>query len=134
MILRGIGGSRIYRNYVGNRTGFPRRVNSESEDIQMAGVKGRSGGARPGSGPKPRGPVKSPIGSGETDPAQFLTALMGDTETDVELRTQAAKALLPFKCARVGQKAPAGKKAALEAAAAVISEKASKFGPLRSVN
>ena len=75
----------------------------------MAGVKGRSGGARPNSGPKPREPVKLdipvPIGDSlaHKDPKIFLLALMNDLEADVKLRADAAKALMPFMHAKLGE-------------------------------
>lgn len=97
----------------------------------MAGVKGRSGGsrpgtggARPGSGRKPREPVL--IDSQAlltTDPIKFLTALMNDVEADIKIRADAAKALLPFVHAKKGE---GGKKETrLEEARKV----ASKFAP-----
>lgn len=75
----------------------------------MAGVKGRSGGARPNSGPKPKEPVKLdiPVPVGETlahkDPKVFLLALMNDLEADVKLRADAAKALMPFMHSKLGE-------------------------------
>ena len=82
----------------------------------MAGVKGRSGGARPNtggarpnsggarpnSGPKPKEPVKLtiPLPVGDTlahkDPMVFLMALMNDIEADVKLRADAAKTLMMY--------------------------------------
>ena len=73
----------------------------------MAGVKGRSGGARPNSGPKPRDAVKLeiPVPVVETlahkDAKMFLMALMNDLEADIKLRADAAKALLPFQHAKI---------------------------------
>lgn len=90
----------------------------------MAGVKGRSGGARPNSGPKPKEPVKLdiPVPVGESlahkDPKVFLLALMNDLEADVKLRADAAKALMPFMHNKLGeggkkeQQADAAKKVA----------------------
>ena len=75
----------------------------------MAGVKGRSGGARPNSGPKPKEPQKLdiPVPVGETlahkDPKVFLLALMNDLEADVKLRADAAKALMPFMHNKLGE-------------------------------
>lgn len=69
----------------------------------MAGVKGRSGGARPNSGPKPAGPKPLPqtvvlnepvqsavVGEGPT-PLEFLLAVMRDPAVDGKLRLEAAK-------------------------------------------
>lgn len=97
----------------------------------MAGVKGRSGGARPNSGgarpnsgPKPKPPVKLGIpvpvaGSlAHSDPKVFLLALMNDLEADIKLRAEAAKVLMPFVHQKVGEtgikdeKAEKAKKAA----------------------
>ena len=75
----------------------------------MAGVKGRSGGARPNSGPKPKEPQKLdiPVPVGEAlahkDPKLFLLALMNDLEADVKLRADAAKALMPFMHTKLGE-------------------------------
>lgn len=68
----------------------------------MAGVKGKSGGARPnsggarpGAGRKPKEPVLIDSQALLTsDPKQFLTALMNDVQADVKIRADAAKALL----------------------------------------
>ena len=42
----------------------------------MAGVKGRSGGARPGAGRKPAPAVKQPPAVAELTPLEFLVAAM----------------------------------------------------------
>ena len=68
----------------------------------MAGVKGRSGGARPNSGGKREGAGRKPAAPVlidsqallTSDPKQFLTALMNDVEADIKVRADAAKALL----------------------------------------
>ena len=71
----------------------------------MAGVKGRSGGARPNSGPKPRGPQPLPapvvrktpepepqaVASEGVSPLEFLLAVMRDPAVDGKLRLDAAK-------------------------------------------
>lgn len=105
----------------------------------MAGVKGRSGGARPNSGPKPKEAVKLdiPVPVAETlahkDPKVFLLALMNDLEADVKLRADAAKALMPFMHQKVAE---AGKKD--ERAQAAKKASTGKFGaappPLKLVN
>lgn len=105
----------------------------------MAGVKGRSGGARPNSGPKPKEPVKLdiPVPVTETlahkDPKVFLLALMNDLKADVKLRADAAKALMPFMHTKLGD---VGKKD--EKAQAAKKASSGKFGaappPLKLVN
>lgn len=61
----------------------------------MAGVKGRSGGARPGAGrPKKEPQLIASTDLLTTDPKKFLTALMNDPAADIKLRADAAKALL----------------------------------------
>ena len=74
----------------------------------MAGVKGRSGGARPNSGPKPKEPVVLVLGAIYDDPDKFLKAVMNDSGTDAKLRVDAAKALLS---AQVRRAENGGKKA-----------------------
>ena len=75
----------------------------------MAGVKGKSGGARPNSGgARPgsgRKPKESPIievPEGE-DPKRFLLAVMNDNGEDARLRIDAAKALMPYMHQKVGE-------------------------------
>ena len=95
----------------------------------MAGKPGRSGGARPGTGPKPKEAQKLniPVPVGDTlahkDPKVFLLALMNDLDADVKLRADAAKALLPFMHAKLGE---GGKKDEKQSAAKAAS--AGKFG------
>jgi phage terminase small subunit len=69
----------------------------------MAGIPGRSGGARPGAGRKPKEPTIVQLAATYDDPAKFLAAVMNDIETDVKVRTDAAKALMPYKHARIGE-------------------------------
>lgn len=60
----------------------------------MAGVKGRSGGARTGSGPKPKAPRLTKAKVYQTDdPDDFLRALMRDPKADFKDRMAAALAL-----------------------------------------
>jgi phage terminase small subunit len=73
----------------------------------MAGVKGRSGGARPNSGPKPKAPVYLGLSIAFDDPEEFLRAVMNDSGSEAKLRIDAAKALMPFVHAKKGD---AGKK------------------------
>ena len=82
----------------------------------MAGVKGRSGGARPGSGPKPKPAVDAAL---IDSAAEFLLQVMqGKLKPSVDQMT-AAKALLSASAA--------GKKEAKQEAAK--SAGAGKFGP-----
>lgn len=114
----------------------------------MAGVKGRSGGARPNSGPKPKEPKKLVIAVPEavspaptveipqrvtlahTDPKLFLLALMNNLEADVKLRVDAAKALMPFMHTKLGE---GGKKEQQQDAAKKVAGKFSVAAPPRLV-
>lgn len=76
----------------------------------MAGVKGKSGGprvnsggARPGAGRKPKEPTILQLSATYDDPARFLAAVMNDSGTDVKIRTDAAKALMPYKHPKLGE-------------------------------
>lgn len=76
----------------------------------MAGVKGKSGGprvnsggARPGAGRKPKDPTILQLAATYDDPARFLAAVMNDSGTDVKIRTDAAKALMPYKHPKLGE-------------------------------
>ena len=100
----------------------PFKINQNG--IRMAGKPGMKGGGgkREGSGRKTN-PVKTlaiavPDGLGASlthkDPKVFLLALMNDLAADVNLRADAAKALLPFMCQKV---ADAGVKDAKQDAA-----------------
>ena len=80
----------------------------------MAGVRGRSGGARPNSGPKPKDPVKLDLSVIYDEPDKFLKAVMNDSGTDAKLRVDAAKALLS---AQVRRAENGGKKEEKQAAA-----------------
>lgn len=82
----------------------------------MAGVKGRSGGAREGAGRKPAKPRKTRAKGYQTDdPDEFLRAVMKDSSADFKDRMTAALALK--KTGKAG--APQGKK---EQAAAKAKE------------
>lgn len=118
----------------------------------MAGVKGKSGGFRPGAGRKPQKPIlieeapkdsasaaeESPevievvLASDGKDPIEFLEAVMLNPGLDAKLRIDAAKALLPFKHVRKGE---AGKKETRQEAAkkAGSGKFASSAPPLRVV-
>ena len=86
----------------------------------MAGVKGRSGGARPGSGPKPKKPRKTKAKAYQTeDPDEFLRALMKDPKADFKDRMAAALALK-----KMGKGGPAlGKKEQQQQAARDIVQR-----------
>ena len=92
----------------------------------MAGKPGRSGGARAGTGPKPKEAQKLdiPVPVGDTlahkDPKIFLLALMNDLEADVKLRADAAKALMPFMHGKVSDQ---GKKAGQKDAAEKVANR-----------
>jgi|SRR5690625_2175727 len=58
------------------------------------------------------------------DPADFLLALMNDDGEDVKLRADAAKALMPYKHARLGEQ---GKRQARQSAAREASK--GRFAP-----
>lgn len=97
----------------------------------MAGVKGRSGGARPGSGPKPKPGRKTKAKCYQTaDPDEFLKALMQDSKADFKDRMAAALALK-----KVGRAAgPMGKKEQLnEAAKAIVQRNLSPAAPPSAV-
>lgn len=73
----------------------------------MAGVKGRSGGARPGAGRKPAPARKTKAKAYQTDdPDEFLRAVMRDPRADFKDRMAAALALK--KVGKAG--APQGKR------------------------
>lgn len=80
----------------------------------MAGVKGRSGGARPGAGRPKNEPVKLELNVIYDEPDKFLKAVMNDSGTEAKLRVDAAKALLS---AQVRRAENGGKKEAKAAAA-----------------
>ena len=65
------------------------------------GMKG-GGGARPGAGRKRKEPpVFEAIGS--DDPKAFLILLMNDVSQDARIRSDAAKALLPYTHQKLGE-------------------------------
>ncbi|WP_412479903.1 hypothetical protein [Azonexus sp. IMCC34839] len=123
----------------------------------MAGVKGRSGGARNGAGRKPRQPIlieespgreeRIPNGDGidgqenpvevilagdGKDPMQFLEDVMANPTMDAKFRIEAAKILMPFKHVRKGD---VGKKTERQASAqkAAGGKFAASAPPLRVV-
>lgn len=68
----------------------------------MAGVKGRSGGARPGAGRPPKDPADdlTIATNGNQKPAEFLLTVMNDNMVADKLRIDAAKALLSAEVRR----------------------------------
>jgi phage terminase small subunit len=66
----------------------------------MAGKPGRSGGARPGAGRKPKEAVMLDINVIYDEPDKFLKAVMNDSGSDAKLRVDAAKALLSAQVRR----------------------------------
>lgn len=64
----------------------------------MAGVKGRSGGARSGAGRKPDLVEKTE----KKDPLEVLLSMMNDPEVPVAQRINAAKAAAPYVHKRLG--------------------------------
>ena len=102
----------------------------------MAGKPGRSGGARAGSGPKPKAAQKLEIlvpaldALAHKDPKVFLLALMNDLEADVKLRADAAKALMPFMHTKLGE---GGKKDQQQEAARKVASKFATATPPKLV-
>lgn len=93
----------------------------------MTGVKGRSGGARPGAGRKPAKPVHSRAKALRTaDPEAWLTALMVDEDADLKVRKDAAKALLVHKAKMADQ---VGKKEAQRTAAGKVGGRFAATAP-----
>ena len=103
----------------------------------MAGVKGRSGGPRPNSGPKRRKVVISAVtdtesaskplvlpASDATEPRDYLLSVMQNKEIDGRFRIDAAKALLPYMYPKMGEH---GKKTERQSAAHKSSQ--GKFAP-----
>ena len=66
----------------------------------MSGVKGRSGGARPGAGRPSKEPAYLNLSVTYDEPAKFLKAVMNDSGTEAKLRIDAAKALLSAEVRR----------------------------------
>lgn len=97
----------------------------------MAGVKGRSGGARPNSGGARPGAGRKPkvvapvVIETSPDPQKFLLDLMNDPAADPRMRLEAAKALMPFMHGKPGA---SGKKE--ERAQAAKKAGSGKFAPV----
>lgn len=85
----------------------------------MAGVKGRSGGARDGAGRKPAKPRKTRAKGYETDdPDDFLRNVMRDSNADFKDRMAAALALK--KAGKGGGPATGKKELQAQAAQGVV--------------
>lgn len=92
----------------------------------MAGVKGRSGGARPGAGRKPKDPAEelTIATSGNQTPLEFLLAVMNNNAIADKLRLDAAKTAAQYVHPKKGEGGKS-KDAADRAKAAA----GGKFGP-----
>ena len=89
----------------------------------MSGKAGCSGGARPGSGPKPK--EKTRLDVPETkDPLEFLMWVMNDPNVEAQVRVRAAITAARYKRAKLPE---AGKKQQQEEAAK--SAGSGKFAP-----
>ena len=93
----------------------------------MAGVKGKSGGARKGAGRPPATPTVRELGEAE-EAEKFLLSVINDQGADLRLRLDAAKALLPFQKPKLGE---VGKKDAKKEAAQAASARFSIPAPPR---
>lgn len=85
----------------------------------MAGVKGKSGGARPnsggkrpGAGRKPKPPVLAPAIAGQ-EPIDFLLSVQNNPDAPLKDRIRAAVAAAQYRHAKMGE---GGKKQAAKAA------------------
>lgn len=99
--------------------------------ISTAGVKP----SKPGATEEPTEADLATVDIDATeDPKKFLTDLMNSPKAGVKARLEAAKALLPFEHAKVGEK---GKKATKADGAAAAAAEGNKFGarpaPLKAV-
>lgn len=101
----------------------------------MAGAKGRSGGARPGAGRKPKDPAEEQTiaTSGNQTPLGFLLAVMNDNALADKLRLEAAKTAAQYVHPKKGE---GGKKddAADRAKAAAGGKFGPRQGPRLAVN
>jgi phage terminase small subunit len=87
----------------------------------MAGVKGRSGGAREGAGRKPKPPASAPE---EMTPLEFLEAVMHGLIDPTQAQLRAAVAAAQYVHPKVGE---GGKKEAKEKAATEAGQ--GRFAP-----
>lgn len=91
----------------------------------MAGVKGRSGGARPGAGRKPKPEVEKVTiaTSGDQTPLEFLLSVMNDNAVEDRLRLEAAKTAAQYVHPKKGEGSKGG-----DAADKLNAAKTGKFG------
>lgn len=109
------------------------KISHFSKGNQMAGVKGRSGGARPGAGrkPKPKEPPKQPEQAASRDPLEFLLDVMQGAIAPTREQMRAAIAATQYKHPKKGD---AGKKeGATEKAKAAASGKFGSSQPPRLI-
>lgn len=92
----------------------------------MAGVKGKSGGRRPGAGRKPAEPAVT----GQTDAKAFLESVVAGLVEASPAQIRAAQALLPFQHQRLGE---GGKKEAKKDAAKEVSKRFTSAAPPKLV-
>lgn len=84
----------------------------------MSGTPGKSGGARPGAGRKPKEKPTFPAPASADDALKFLLGVMNDANQDPRLRVKAAIAAAQYTHVKKGEggkkeeKADAAKKAA----------------------
>lgn len=92
----------------------------------MAGVKGKSGGARKGAGRKPKPKAPPPVLQipDDHDPLSFLLGVMGNDAVDARLRVRAAVAAVQYTHSKRGEN---GKKESAERAAGTAAS--GKFAP-----
>lgn len=102
----------------------------------MAGVKGRSGGARPGAGRPKKDPAEelTIATSGDQTPLEFLLSVMNDNAVADKLRIEAAKTAAQYVHPKKGESS--GKKEQGEAAAkaAAKGKYGVRQGPRLAVN
>ena len=96
----------------------------------MAGVKGRSGGVRPGAGRPKKEPTFLQLAATYDDPEKFLRAVMNDSGSEDKIRVDAAKALMPYVHSR---KSDAGKKEQRTEAAKKVAGRFSAAAPPKLV-
>ena len=84
------------------------------------------GGARPGAGRPRKIPTLLEMPATDGDPLAFLVSLMNNQAADLRTRVDAARALLPYLHAKVGE---SGKKAAQASEAKVVAR--GKFAPMK---
>lgn len=88
--------------------------------------KENRGGYRPGSGGKTKPPTLLQIAGTYEDPEGFLRAVMNDSETDVKVRVEAAKAILAAKHKKQAAK---GKKEERQEAAQAVAGRFTAVAP-----